>query len=312
MGVEVHDHGTLGAFLETLSQEEMDIFRAAQQVWPLPDIDERAHDEHLLRGSLWIGPAMVASFPMSLDRLGISHVICMTESPPFLLQASASVDMLHLPVEDMPSANIYELLDRAVEYICTHVARGGRVLVHCQAGRSRSAAVSAAFLLRATRCSLQAAVEAVRVARSVVNINYGFLEQLQSYASRPSHEAARCLRDDCELCRLEKTTPWFQEANDFTVLLCDQCDQPMAVWKHHTMLLSTTEKQLMREALTKHASAHFGDDDWYLDDQQRSIYNHCHWHARRHNPLSRLLAQRRAERVKDSQSGSSQTSLSRL
>ena len=61
-------------------------------------------------------------------------------------------------------------------------APAGGVLVHCQGGRSRSAAVVAAFLISSRSWSFARAAAALSAARSVVAMNAGFVEQLRAYA----------------------------------------------------------------------------------------------------------------------------------
>lgn len=61
---------------------------------------------------------------------------------------------------------------------------GGKVLVHCHAGRSRSATVCLAYLMRTCHLSLDAAYEHVRTRREVIDPNLNFMQQLQDYGHR--------------------------------------------------------------------------------------------------------------------------------
>jgi len=288
-GSRFGDTRTLGGFLDTLSPEQMELYRDAQKVWPIEGVASQMPEEG--RGSVWIGPKL-AAWPVALARRGITHVVCLTQDGPM---AGTSGEVLHLPMDDEPGEDLLRHLDRAVGWISDAVALGGHVLVHCQAGRSRSASVVAAFLVRSEGCSLDAAIEFVNAARPFVGINDGFMKQLHEYCA-----PLQACKPGCELCLLEKTTPWLQEAEQFTVLLCDQCDNPMCVWKRHTMLLSRRERAAMQAALAAHADKEFGGDDWYLDTQQRTIYDHCHWHARPHTAMSRMIQKlREQQKAKD-------------
>ena len=84
----------------------------------------------------------------------------------------------------------------------------------------------------------------------------------------------------CQLCRLDRTTEWFVEETDFVVIECDQCDQPMAVWRRHTMEISEASAAAMEAALRGVADARLGAGNYYVDKKQRSITTHLHWHAR--------------------------------
>ena len=55
------------------------------------------------------------------------------------------------------------------------------MLVHCQAGISRSATVCLAYLMHAARVDLETAFEHVRSRRSVISPNLNFMRQLQLY-----------------------------------------------------------------------------------------------------------------------------------
>lgn len=55
-------------------------------------------------------------------------------------------------------------------------------MVHCYGGRSRSAALIAAFLMSSCGCSYQSALQRIQAVRSVAHINKGFEIQLKAYA----------------------------------------------------------------------------------------------------------------------------------
>jgi predicted protein tyrosine phosphatase len=58
----------------------------------------------------------------------------------------AGIDFLHLPTPDLePVSN--EMLERGVEFVSGHVARGGKVLIHCQHGIGRSALLALCVLV---------------------------------------------------------------------------------------------------------------------------------------------------------------------
>ena len=84
------------------------------------------------------------------------------------------------------------MMEEALPWLAAALEGGGRVLVHCQQGKSRSAAVVAAYLLRsapaaaaeATAADALAAVDAVllrmRRARPMAAPNAGFMDQLRA------------------------------------------------------------------------------------------------------------------------------------
>jgi atypical dual specificity phosphatase len=55
------------------------------------------------------------------------------------------------------------------------------VYVHCAAGRSRSATLVIAYMMKSRRMSLRDAIYAVRMARPMIKPNIGFFQQLCRY-----------------------------------------------------------------------------------------------------------------------------------
>lgn len=66
----------------------------------------------------------------------------------------------------------------------------GRVLVHCQAGISRSATICLAYLISRYRLRLDEAYEYVKKRRSVISPNFNFMGQLLNWESE-SHLAEK-------------------------------------------------------------------------------------------------------------------------
>ena len=81
---------------------------------------------------------------------------------------------------------------------------------------------------------------------------------------------------------LQRTTQWYDEGDGrFVIIECDQCDQPMAVWREHCMNISEEDSSDMEKALRRVADRIMGGREKYvITKKQRSINNHLHWHAR--------------------------------
>jgi len=72
---------------------------------------------------------------------------------------------------------MYPYFDQAADYINRALQQGGKVLVHCREGISRSATVVLAFLMIHRNMTVQEAVRTVRKNRQIIP-NEGFLKQL--------------------------------------------------------------------------------------------------------------------------------------
>ncbi|XP_016404384.1 dual specificity phosphatase 28-like isoform X1 [Sinocyclocheilus rhinocerous] len=91
------------------------------------------------------------------------------------------VSTLRVPVYDDPQEDLYKYFDRCADAIASEAERGGRTVVYCKNGRSRSATVCVAYLMKHQGLTLTDAFQVVKSARSVVEPNPGFWTQLERY-----------------------------------------------------------------------------------------------------------------------------------
>lgn len=76
----------------------------------------------------------------------------------------------------MPHITIKTLFKRCFEFINFAISSGGKVLVHCYAGISRSATVVIAYLMSTQDKSFREAYDFVKSKRSEINPNEGFIK----------------------------------------------------------------------------------------------------------------------------------------
>ncbi|HYE74444.1 MAG TPA: dual specificity protein phosphatase [Blastocatellia bacterium] len=136
-------------------------------------------DMQLVIPGLYISSAMTAYDKKMLKAEGITHICqCMDGKPPY----PDSFQYLVLPVLDHESANLKSRFYESNEFILT--ARddpAARILIHCQAGISRSATVMIAYLMYELHISGDQALALVRAARPFVRPNDGFAKQLVEF-----------------------------------------------------------------------------------------------------------------------------------
>ncbi len=84
-------------------------------------------------------------------------------------------------IDDSESSDLYSHLQKVTTFIHDSIENGDKVLVHCQAGISRSATVVIAYIMRSKRYSLQDAFNFVKRKRSIIFPNAGFRQQLAQF-----------------------------------------------------------------------------------------------------------------------------------
>ncbi|KAI5944676.1 Dual specificity protein phosphatase 19 [Manis javanica] len=86
-----------------------------------------------------------------------------------------------ISILDLPDANILSYFPECFEFIEQAKMNDGVVLVHCNAGVSRAAAIVIGFLMSSEDVSFTSAFSLVKNARPSMCPNAGFLEQLRTY-----------------------------------------------------------------------------------------------------------------------------------
>ncbi|PVD30608.1 hypothetical protein C0Q70_09881 [Pomacea canaliculata] len=169
--------------------DECPLLCATQQFSPLSgtrSLEDQSHsddDEPVeILPYLYLGNVHHSSCRQLLQRLGVTALLNVSTSCanhfPSLFQ------YLTIPVNDSASEDLATWFSTANDFIDSIKQNGGKVLVHCHAGRSRSATVCLAYLMRTCHLSLDAAYEHVRTRREVIDPNLNFMQQLQDYGHR--------------------------------------------------------------------------------------------------------------------------------
>ncbi|XP_015733821.1 dual specificity protein phosphatase 18 isoform X1 [Coturnix japonica] len=91
------------------------------------------------------------------------------------------IEYFRVPVADTPSARISACFNSVADLIRNVGERGGRTLLHCAAGVSRSATLCIAYLMKHHAMSLVSAHDWVRSCRPIIRPNNGFWRQLIHY-----------------------------------------------------------------------------------------------------------------------------------
>ncbi|XP_028928436.1 dual specificity protein phosphatase 19 [Ornithorhynchus anatinus] len=87
----------------------------------------------------------------------------------------------NVSILDLPETNVLSYFPECFEFIEEGRSKGGVVLVHCNAGVSRAAAVVVGFLMKSEGLTLTRALAEVKSARPAACPNSGFMDQLRGY-----------------------------------------------------------------------------------------------------------------------------------
>ncbi|XP_075461770.1 dual specificity protein phosphatase 8-like [Ascaphus truei] len=129
---------------------------------------------------LYLGSQNDAMNQEVINENGITHVLNVSYSCPKPVFIPDNY-FLRIPINDSYCEKILPWLHAAVEFIEKVELANGKVLVHCLAGISRSAAVAIAYIMRSMGLSLDDAYRFVKEKRPTISPNFNFLGQLLEY-----------------------------------------------------------------------------------------------------------------------------------
>ncbi|XP_062337265.1 dual specificity phosphatase 28 [Osmerus eperlanus] len=128
--------------------------------------------------ALFISNARSACSDDLIQQEAVTLCINVTRQQPF---PASHVAVLRIPVYDDPNEDLYSYFDACADRIADEAARGGHSVVYCKNGRSRSATICLAYLMKHRQLSLADAFKKVKTSRSEVEPNSGFWAQLERY-----------------------------------------------------------------------------------------------------------------------------------
>lgn len=128
---------------------------------------------------LYLGDYQAAGDLEALKQAGITHILIAAEecSARFPEQFTYK----KVPIADSVQTDLGTCFGAAVEYVQQALRCGGKVLVHCTAGVSRSASLVIAYTMQEKQWGVVQALSWVRKKRPIVAPNPAFMRQLGAW-----------------------------------------------------------------------------------------------------------------------------------
>lgn len=116
-----------------------------------------------------------------INALGITNIINVSDTLENYFAENSKFKYLKIPIPDSPKIIITNYFPIAFEFIDTAITNGEKVMIHCFAGKSRSASIIIGYLMKTQKIKFEDALKIVAKSRPCVEPNIGFLQQLLQY-----------------------------------------------------------------------------------------------------------------------------------
>ena len=110
---------------------------------------------------------------------GITHILSVGDFE--IKRYEDEFTYIKFAVGDAPDQDISQFFEESNAFVTRCLEDGGKVLIHCAAGISRSTTVLCAYLMKTTGQNLDDVLKHVRTKRPIATPNMGFREQLKKY-----------------------------------------------------------------------------------------------------------------------------------
>ena len=132
---------------------------------------------------LYLGTFTNACDIEELRRMNIKYILnCAIECKNNTLPKD--IKELHLKIRDNVNFDIIPFFKQSNEFINQVRSVGGKILIHCKLGISRSAAIVIAYLIKYYGFNFNSALKFIKKQRDRINPNAGFIELLKQYEKK--------------------------------------------------------------------------------------------------------------------------------
>eukprot|EP00096_Caligus_rogercresseyi_P000323 TRINITY_DN10732_c0_g1_i1.p1 TRINITY_DN10732_c0_g1~~TRINITY_DN10732_c0_g1_i1.p1 ORF type:complete len:513 (+),score=201.45 TRINITY_DN10732_c0_g1_i1:300-1838(+) len=167
-------------FCENHLMEEDDLDSPCCRDLPSPAKDIENFPASQVLPHMYLGNMRDAGDLHVLQSLGVGYVLNVTSKPPgYTLDPSIHYKQLH--AADNGFQNLHQFFEEAFEFIDLAKRNSSGVLIHCQAGVSRSPTIAVAYLMKYYSMAMAEAYKFVKNRRSIISPNLNFMGQLWEF-----------------------------------------------------------------------------------------------------------------------------------
>ncbi|XP_029449012.1 dual specificity protein phosphatase 10 [Rhinatrema bivittatum] len=130
---------------------------------------------------LFLGNEHDAQDLEKMQRMNIGYIVNVTTHLPLYHYEKGIFSYKRLPATDSNKQNLRQYFEEAFEFIEEAHQCGKGLLIHCQAGVSRSATIVIAYLMKHTRMTMTDAYKFVKGKRPIISPNLNFMGQLLEF-----------------------------------------------------------------------------------------------------------------------------------
>ncbi|XP_043276135.1 dual specificity protein phosphatase MPK-4 [Venturia canescens] len=146
------------------------------------DYDAGPSSRDEIHPGLFLGNLTAATDVEWLKEAKITHILTVDSCPlPRKIQLLPNLTLKYIQITDMPREDFLTYFEDSYQFIDYALAGGGRVLVHCYFGVSRSSTLVIAYTMKKYEMTFSVAHDLVKSKRRFVSPNAGFMAQLKLY-----------------------------------------------------------------------------------------------------------------------------------
>lgn len=118
--------------------------------------------------NLWLGDINIARNKNFFDENNIDIVINCSKDIEFFCNYTKNIRIsVDDNLEECEIEKFYEYIEKAVDFIHDEILNNKNILVHCYAGRQRSASIVACYLIKYGKIKYKEAIESIKTKREL-------------------------------------------------------------------------------------------------------------------------------------------------